>query len=113
MIMKPTKLNLSKFFPGGDFSYPSYFEIKGGGTDKADVYVDVCISTGRNLVNFSLGEYDKQNFKFIQELHTALSKTLDYYETMAQIAVVTNPAIPVVSKKTKGVLKSTETKPKK
>ena len=111
--MKNIKLKFSKFFPSTDYGLPSFLDLSGEGTDKDNFNISLAISTGKDMVNIYLGDYDKANFKFVQELHSALTKALDYYETMAQIAVVTNPAIPVVSKKTKGVLKSTETKPKK
>jgi len=111
--MKTLKFKASKFFPGEDYNLPSFFDVYGEGTDKENFNINLAISTGKDMVNIYLGDYDKANFKFVQELHSALTKTLEYYETMAQIAVVTNPVIPAVSKKTKGVLKSTETKPKK
>lgn len=68
------------------------------------------MKNSRELIHLYLGEYDKLNFKFVQELHATLTKTLDYYETMAQIAATVNPAFPI--KKEKGVLRSTETEVK-
>jgi len=109
--MKTLKSKASKFFPGEDYSLPSFFDVYGEGTNKENFNINLAISTGKDMVNIYLGDYDKASFKFIQELHSALTKTLEYYETMANTVV--KPVEPFPLKKAKGVLKSTETKIKK
>jgi hypothetical protein len=100
-MTKAQTIKLSKFLTGDDFEYPSFFKVIGSGFNKEDFNIDVTIGKGRDMINLYLGDYDKANYNFVKDLHAALTKTLDYYETMAKIAVATNPLVPKTKKAVK------------
>jgi len=89
--MKKQTISMSKFFPGGEWTMPSFFEIKGEGTGKEDYNIDLAISNGRDMVNLCMSNWDQGHFKMIRELHAAIGKAIDYNETMMKMMPKVDP----------------------